>query len=201
MQKKQRSRLLVVIIIVLVIGLLGVLGYLFWQNVTNKSGMPTVNSKSSSQSSSGQPTTDGPKIFKGDGYTADYLGTWTAAADNNPDGPSTIFTSPDYKPNAVGNVTAGAIVRISVSPSSGDLLAYVQDSLTQVGRTKSDYVKTTVGGQVAYSYNFVVDSSMYYNVITSHGGNFYLCIYRFAAGQHDTYESGFNTVLNHFMFS
>jgi hypothetical protein len=186
MQKKQRSRALIIIIIVLVTGLLGILGYLFWQNSITKSGTSTVNNKSSSKS-----TIDGIKIFKGDGYTADYLGTWTATVDNNPDGPSNIFTSPDYKSDAVGNVAAGATVRISVSPISGDLLAYVQDTLTQVGRTKSDYVKTTVDGQVAYSYNF----------ITSHGGNFYLFIYRFAVGQHDTYESGFNTVLNHFMFS
>lgn len=196
MQKKQRSRALIVIIIGLIIVVLSVLGYLFWQNSINKSGTSTINNKSSSKS-----TADGPKTFKGDGYTAEYLGTWTATVDNNPDGPSNVFTSPNYKSDDLGNVVAGAIVRIGVSPSSGDLLAYVQDSLTQAGLTKSDYVKTTVGGQVAYSYNFAVDSSMYYNVITSHGGNFYLFIYRFAAGQHDTYESGFNAVLNHFMFS
>jgi hypothetical protein len=41
-------------------------------------------------------------------------------------------------------VVAGAIVRISISPISGDLLAYVQDTLTLVSRAKSDYVKTTV---------------------------------------------------------
>jgi hypothetical protein len=197
MQKKQRSRTFIVIIVILIIMVLGIAGYIVWQNVINKPGT-TINS---SKSSTSQSAAEGPKTYKGTGYASEYLGTWTAAADNNPDGPSTIFTSPDYKPDSVGDVATGAIVRISVSPSSGDLLPYVQDFLTQAGRSKDDYVKTTVGGQVAYSYNFVVDSSTYYYVIVSHGGNFYLFIYRFAAGQHDTYVSGFNTVLDHFTFS
>lgn len=195
MSQYKKGNVLVVIIVVIAIAIVGLLGYIVWQNFFNKPATTAKETATSTEQVEPEPAT---KTYDGSDYTTKYFDTWKVKDQTNPDGPTTTFTSPDYTPAMEVGAETGATVTISRTASTGDLLVYVKEFLTQVNKPEDGYFQLEVAGQVAYSYFYTSEGATFYHTIFNYKGNNYLFVYQPAFQKAATYQSAFDSILSNF---